>query len=169
MALLWPAAPKFGLLTGQIVAVDTPRLAWMCATCAVVIVALALMWRPLTFAGVDPEVAAARGVPARLLSVVFLLTLGLAVAAAIQVIGALLVLALMVTPAAAAYRVSANPAVVTSPRSVFWSTSPAAWWPGAETRPVGRRGRRRSRPLRWPQPPLHSTTNPSDLAAAACP
>lgn len=107
------AANKFGLLTGQIVAVDTPRLAWMSATCAVVIVALALMWRPLTFASVDPEVAAARGVPTRLLSVAFMLTLGLAVAAAIQVIGALLVLALMVTPAAAAYRVSANPLVVT--------------------------------------------------------
>jgi zinc/manganese transport system permease protein len=104
------AANKFGLLTGQIVAVDTPRMAWLLAISAIVIMSLAVMWRPLTFASIDPEVAAARGVPVRVLSVVFMLTLGLAVATAIQIIGALLVLALMVTPAAAALQISASPA-----------------------------------------------------------
>jgi zinc/manganese transport system permease protein len=108
------AANKFGLLTGQIVAVDTPRLRWLIVVSAVVVVALAVMWRPLAFSGVDPDVAAARGVPTRALSILFMLTLGLAVATAVQIIGALLVLALLVTPAAAAMQVTANPAAVTA-------------------------------------------------------
>lgn len=113
------AANKFGLLTGQIVAVDTPRLAWLAAVSAVVIALLAVMWRPLTFASVDPESAAARGVPVRAVGLVFMLTLGLAVAAAIQVIGALLVLALMVTPAAAARQVTASPAATAALSVLF--------------------------------------------------
>jgi zinc/manganese transport system permease protein len=106
------AANKFGLLTGQIVAVDTPQMAWLIGTCAVVLVALALMWRPLTFASLDPDVATARGVPVRALSPLFTVVLGLAVAVSIQVVGALLVLALVVTPAAAAMRVTASPRLV---------------------------------------------------------
>jgi zinc/manganese transport system permease protein len=113
------AANKFGLLTGQIVAVDTPRLRWLIAVSALVVVALALMWRPLAFSGTDPDVAAARGVPTRALSILFMLTLGLAVATAVQIIGALLVLALLVTPAAAAMQVSANPAAVTTMSVAF--------------------------------------------------
>lgn len=105
-------ANKFALLTGQIVAVDTPRLATLIATSALVVLVLALIWRPLTFASVDPEVAAARGVGVRWLSLVFMVTLALAIAASIQIIGALLVLALMVTPAAAAMRIAASPAAV---------------------------------------------------------
>lgn len=107
------SANKFGLLTGQIVSVDAPRLAWLLATSAVVVLILAVIWRPLTFASIDPEVAAARGVRVRTLSIVFMVALGLAVATAIQIIGALLVLALMCTPAAAAMRVAASPAAVT--------------------------------------------------------
>ncbi|HEU5024716.1 MAG TPA: metal ABC transporter permease [Spirillospora sp.] len=106
------AANKFGILTGQIVAIDTPRLSWLLATSAVVLVCLALMWRPLAFASLDPDVAAARGVPVRALSPVFMLVLGLAVAVSVQVVGALLVLALICTPAAAAVRVTASPVLV---------------------------------------------------------
>jgi len=103
------SANKFGLLTGQIVAVDNPQLAWLLGTSAVVVVGMAVIWRPLMFSSVDPEVAAARGVPARPLSLVFMVLLALAVAMAVQVVGALLVLALLVTPAAAAVRVTASP------------------------------------------------------------
>jgi zinc/manganese transport system permease protein len=103
------AANKFGLLTGQIIAVDAPQLYWLFGICAFILLALALVWRPLTFASLDPEVAAARGVPTRTLSVVFMLLLGLAVAASVQVVGALLVLSLLVTPAAAALRVTRSP------------------------------------------------------------
>jgi zinc/manganese transport system permease protein len=106
------AANKFGLLTGQIVAVDDPQLHWLLATGAVVVVGLLVLWRPLSFASVDPEVAAARGVPAGLLSALFMLLLGLAVAISVQVIGALLVLSVICTPAAAAMRVTSSPRVV---------------------------------------------------------
>ncbi|MEU6018712.1 metal ABC transporter permease [Streptomyces sp. NPDC047515] len=106
------AANKFGLLTGQIVAVDTPRTAWLLGTSAVVLAALVVMWRPLTFASADPDVAAARGVPVRGLSFAFMIVLGLAVALSVQVVGALLVLTLVVTPAAAASRVTASPVLL---------------------------------------------------------
>jgi zinc/manganese transport system permease protein len=102
------AANKFGLLTGQIVAVDDPQLFWMLGVSVIVIAVLAVLWRPLMFATVDPEIAAARGVPVRALSPVFMIVLGLTVAMAVQVVGALLVLALLVTPAAAAMRVTAS-------------------------------------------------------------
>ncbi|MGQ7297298.1 metal ABC transporter permease [Quadrisphaera sp. KR29] len=103
------SANKFGLLTGQVVAVDDPRLATMLVTSAVVLAVLAVVWRPLLFASVDPDGAAARGVPVRALSLVFMVVLGLSVAMAVQVVGALLVLSLLITPAAAATRVSASP------------------------------------------------------------
>src|SRR6478609_398981 len=98
----------FGLLTGQIVAIDTPQLSWLIAIGLVVLASLFVMWRPLRFASLDPEVAAARGVPVRLLSPIFMLVLGLAIAASVQVVGALLVLSIVCTPAAAAMRVTAS-------------------------------------------------------------
>ncbi|MEU6357594.1 metal ABC transporter permease [Streptomyces sp. NPDC047072] len=106
------AANKFGLLTGQIVAVDTPQTAWLLGTSAVVLIALAVMWRPLAFASADPDVAEARGVPVRGLSFAFMIVLGLAVALSVQVVGALLVLSLLITPAAAAARVTASPVLL---------------------------------------------------------
>ena len=106
------AANKFGLLTGQIIAVDDPQLAWLLAICAVVLISLLVIWRPLSFASLDPEVAEARGVPTRTLSIVFMILLGLSVAASVQAAGALLVLSLLVTPAAAALRVSASQVLV---------------------------------------------------------
>jgi zinc/manganese transport system permease protein len=103
---------KFGLLTGQIVAVDDPKLNSLAVISLIVVVGLFIVWRPLTFASVDADVAAARGVPVRALSLVFMLLLGLAVAVSVQVVGALLVLSVLVTPAAAALRVSSSPIVV---------------------------------------------------------
>jgi zinc/manganese transport system permease protein len=103
------AANKFGLLTGQIVAVDTVQLSWLVGVAVVVLAGLAVIWRPLMFVSADPEVAAARGLPAGVLSVTFALLLALAGALAVQIIGALLVLSLLVTPAAAAMRVTASP------------------------------------------------------------
>lgn len=106
------AANKFGLLTGQIVAVDTPQTTWLLVTSGVVLIALAVMWRPLAFASADPDVAEARGVPVRGLSFAFMIVLGLAVALSVQVVGALLVLSLLITPAAAAARVTASPVLL---------------------------------------------------------
>lgn len=105
------SANKFGLLTGQIVAVDNPQLGWLVVIAAIVIIGLLVLWRPLMFSSVDADVAAARGVPVRILSIGFMLLLGLAVAVSVQIVGALLVLSILVTPAAAALRISSSPLV----------------------------------------------------------
>lgn len=106
------SANKFGLLTGQIVAVDTVQLNLLAGTAVVVMAGLVLIWRPLTFASADPELAEARGVPVRVLSIVFMVLLGLSVALSIQVVGALLVLSLLITPSAAALLVTSSPRLV---------------------------------------------------------
>ena len=68
-----------------------------------------MLYRPLLFSSVDPEIAAARGVPLRALSVAIFLLLALTTAEAIQVVGVLLVLTLVITPAAAAQRLTGRP------------------------------------------------------------
>lgn len=108
---------KFGLLTGQIVAVDSNQIAVLATVAAVIVGALLIIWRPLFFASVDPEVAAARGVPVAALSIAFMLVLGLATAMAVQLVGALLVLSLLITPTAAAAQVTVRPILIT-----LWST-----------------------------------------------
>lgn len=117
------SANKFGLLTGQIVAVDSARLSLMAGTAVAVIAVLAVVWRPLMFASVDPEVAAARGVPVGLLHWVFMLLLGCTIAVAVQVVGALLVLALLCTPTAAAIRVTTSPVLLPLLSSLFALTA----------------------------------------------
>ena len=103
------SANKFGLLTGQIVSVDNPQLLMLVIISAVVITGLFAIWRPLSFASVDADVARARGLPVTALSIAFMILLGLATAVSIQIVGALLVLSLLVTPAAAAMRITASP------------------------------------------------------------
>ncbi|GAA3027409.1 metal ABC transporter permease [Microbacterium dextranolyticum] len=106
------SANRFSLLTGQIVSVQSDQLTILIVLSALVLVALLLIWRPLTFDSLDPQSAAARGVPTTAVSFAFMLLLGIVVAVAVHIIGALLVLSLLVTPAAAAMRVSTGPLAV---------------------------------------------------------
>lgn len=106
------SASRFSLLTGQIVSVQSAQLGWLIAIGTAVLIALLLVWRPLRFDSLDPQSAAARGVPTTAVSLVFMLLLGLVVAVAVHIIGALLVMALLVTPAAAAMRVASGPLAV---------------------------------------------------------
>ncbi|MET1063636.1 MAG: metal ABC transporter permease [Arthrobacter sp.] len=117
------AANKFGLLTGQIVSVGTVQLQVLAVAAVVVMLALVAIWRPLTFASVDADVAAARGVPVRALALGFMLLLGVSVALSIQIVGALLVLALLITPAAAAMRVTSSPRLVVALSVAFAVTA----------------------------------------------
>ena len=71
--------------------------------------ALAAMARPLLFASIDEDVAAARGVPVRLLGIAFLVLVGITAAEAAQAIGALLLLGLLAAPAGAAHRLTVRP------------------------------------------------------------
>ena len=97
------------LLFGTFLGVTAGQVLGLLAVAAAALVALALIARPLLFATVDPDVAQARGTPVGLLDAGFLLILAGAVAATSQVTGALLVFALLVTPAAAAQRITLRP------------------------------------------------------------
>jgi zinc/manganese transport system permease protein len=102
------------LLFGSITAVSDHEVELLCVVAAVVVATLIVCWRPLWFASIDAEAAAARGVPVRTLAVAFPILLGAAVSEVLQVTGVLLILTLVVTPAAAATRISARPIVVVS-------------------------------------------------------
>jgi len=103
------ATAATNLLFGSIVGVNDAQLRNLAIVAVIVLVALAVLYRPLYFAAIDPEVAAARGVPVRALSVAIFLLVALTTAEAIQVVGVLLVLTLVITPAAAAQRLTARP------------------------------------------------------------
>ena len=90
------------VLFGSILTVTRRDVIITLITGSVSLLILAFLFRPLLFASIDPEVAQARGVPVRLLSIVFLLLLAVATAEAVLVIGVLLVFALLIAPAAAA-------------------------------------------------------------------
>ena len=94
------------LLFGNVLGISQATV-WLLVGMAVVTLAsLAVISRPLLFASLQPELAEARGVPMRLLSALFMLIVALATAQAIQIVGVLLVFALMVAPAAAALRLT---------------------------------------------------------------
>ena len=107
------ANEAFAILFGSITAVSRADLLLLLVLGGVTLAALGAIARPLTFASVDPEVAEARGVPVRALSVAFLVILAIAVAEAVQVVGVLLVLTLMITPAATAQRLTVRPVLGT--------------------------------------------------------
>lgn len=112
-------AARFSLLTGQIVSVQDAQVTLLSVISVIVLVGLLLIWRPLRFDSLDPHAAAARGVPTTWTSLAFMLLLGLIVAVAVHVIGALLVMALLVTPAAAAMRVATGYLTVPALSAVF--------------------------------------------------
>ncbi len=97
------------LLFGTFLGVTDTQVVTLLVVGAAALVVVSVVARPLLFASVDPDVARARGVPVRLLSVTFLVVLGVAVAEASQITGSLLVFALLVAPAATAQTVTARP------------------------------------------------------------
>lgn len=99
----------YAFLFGTILGITDRDVLITLVTATVALGVLAFIGRPVFFASVDPDVAQARGVPVRLLSFVFLVLLALAVAEAVQVVGTLLIFALLVAPAAAAQRLTARP------------------------------------------------------------
>ena len=104
------ATEATNLLFGSIVGVSDRQLLELTVVAVIVLAGIAAAYRPLLFSSMDPEGAEARGVPLRALSVLTFMLLALTTAEAIQVVGVLLVLTLVITPAAAAQRLTANPA-----------------------------------------------------------
>ncbi len=103
------ATETVNVLFGSILSVTHNDVLITLAGGIITLLTLVLLYRPLLFASIDPEVAQARGVPVRLLSIVFLLLLAITISEAIQIVGVLLVFALLVAPPAAAERLSRRP------------------------------------------------------------
>jgi zinc/manganese transport system permease protein len=108
------ATEAFAILFGTITGVSRGDVVLLVGIGIVTLVALGVVYRPLTFATVDPEVAEARGVPVGGLAIVFLLIMAAAVAEAVQVVGVLLILTLLITPGATAERLTARPGRATA-------------------------------------------------------
>ena len=103
------ASGAFGLLFGEILGISAHDI-WVIALAgAATLVVMAVIYRPLLFSSLDEDVAEARGVPIRGLSVAFLLLVAVAVTAAVQVVGVLLIFSLLVTPGAIADRLCRTP------------------------------------------------------------
>ncbi|MGH2481998.1 MAG: metal ABC transporter permease [Ktedonobacteraceae bacterium] len=98
-----------GILFGSIFGIDAQTTWIITVVCALTSLVLSIIARPLLFASVDPEGAMARGLPVRLLDALFLVLLAVTVAEAVPAVGALLVFALLVTPAASIQRVVTRP------------------------------------------------------------
>jgi len=98
------ATEATAILFGNLLAIGSDTFWGLLAMTVATLLALAVLSRPLLFATLEPELAEAKGVSLRLVSVLFLTIVAIAVAEAAQVVGVLLVFALMVGPAAAAQR-----------------------------------------------------------------
>lgn len=99
----------YSILFGQIVGISHADVLITAISSVLMLGVLLVLFRPLLFSSVDPEVAEARGVPVRLLSIVFLIVIAITVSLAVQVVGALLVFTLLVGPAATAIRIVQRP------------------------------------------------------------
>jgi zinc/manganese transport system permease protein len=105
------AENAYSILFGAVLGIADTDVETIAAAGIATLIALAVMARPLLFASLDPEVAMARGIPVRALSIGFLVLLAFAVAQSVQVVGILLIFALLVTPAATAQRLTSRPPV----------------------------------------------------------
>jgi zinc/manganese transport system permease protein len=106
------AGTTTSVLFGNLLAISADQLTVFTVFTVAVVGTLAVLARPLVFASVDPAVAEARGVPVRALGLAFVVLLALTITMAVQVVGTLLLFALVVTPAATALRLTARPAGV---------------------------------------------------------
>ncbi|MHA2789814.1 metal ABC transporter permease [Corynebacterium sp. S7] len=111
------SSTAMSLLTGQVVGMSTNSLGLLIATTVIIVGTITLFWRPILFASADPVMARASGVPVRAIAVGFAVLVGLAAAQSVQIVGALLVMSLLITPGAAAIQITANPV-----KAVLWST-----------------------------------------------
>lgn len=97
------------VLFGNILGISTDQLHVIALISGIALLALIGMARPLLFASLDPDVATARGVPVRLLGLGFMALLAVTVSVATMAVGALLVFALLLLPAAIAQHLTTRP------------------------------------------------------------
>src|SRR6266516_6866614 len=105
------ATNVYNVLFGNVLGISDTDVGVIAISTFVLLGVLLFIARPFFFASLDPDVAAASGVPVRLLAFGYLVLLALEVAVAVQVVGVLLIFALLVTPAAIAQDLTTRPAV----------------------------------------------------------
>jgi zinc/manganese transport system permease protein len=103
------AGQAVNILFGNVLAISSSDLAFVAVFAVLALLLIGALYRPLLFASVDAEIADARGVPVRFLSVAFMVLLAITVSASVQVVGVLLIFALLILPAAAAQHITAQP------------------------------------------------------------
>lgn len=127
------------ILFGSLFLLPSSNLPLVLALAAGTLAALIALYRPLLLVSVSPELAAARGIPVRLVGTAYLLTMAVAVALSALTIGAILSTALLVGPAASALRLTSRPhraflAAAAVGVSCTWLGLLLAWdsyyWPG---------------------------------------
>jgi len=104
------AGEAVNILFGNILAISPSDVRFVIAFACLTLAAVGVMYRPLLFASVDPDIAEARGLPVRGLGIAFMLLLGFAVATAVQIVGVLLIFALLILPSASAQHLTPRPA-----------------------------------------------------------
>ena len=100
------ATEAYSILFGEVLGISTAGVDFTFWTGLIVIAVVAMIYRPLLFASLDEDVAEAKGMPMLFLNLAFLLLLAVTISIAVQIIGVLLIFALMVTPAAIAVRLT---------------------------------------------------------------
>ncbi|MDO5030615.1 MAG: metal ABC transporter permease [Corynebacterium sp.] len=113
----------FSLLTGQIIGLNDTSLWTMACVAVIVVGGIAWKWRPLLFASADPIMAAACGVNVKGLAIYFAILTGLVAAQGVQIVGSLLIIALIITPGAAAAFVTASPVKAVILSTIFAEVS----------------------------------------------
>lgn len=111
------------VLFGNLLAVSRTQLVAFAVLLAVLGLCIAVCYRPLLYSSVNEPVAQAKGVPVRALSIMFMVLLAVAVTMAVQVVGTLLLFALVVTPAATAIALTARPVLAMAISAVISVTS----------------------------------------------
>src|ERR1700720_4522676 len=105
------ATEAYALLFGEILGISATDVAITLVAGVVTLAALIAIYRPLLFSSVDDDLASAKGVPVTALSIAFMAILAVSVTEAVQVVGVLLIFALIVTPAAIAVRFTSRPSI----------------------------------------------------------
>lgn len=103
------ANEAYAILFGLILGISQAEVLVTVVAGVITVSALIFVYRPLLFSSVDEDLARAKGVPVRALSIAFMAILAVAVTEAVQVVGVLLIFALVVTPAAIAVRFTSRP------------------------------------------------------------
>lgn len=121
------ATEAYSILFGEILGISASDVVVTLIAGLVIIVAVTTLYRPLLFTSLDEDVAEAKGVSTLFISILFMLLVAVAVSISVQVVGVLLIFALMVTPAAIAMRLAG-----TFRAGIIWSVTIAllATWLG---------------------------------------